>query len=539
MRHIPILLVLISSSFLFAQSGTSSSSTVFGDVADVTGAPVASAYVLLHTEGSVDRVLGLDQLGRFSISVAPGSYDIFVSANGFAPFSSHFTVAAGKPTRVDVRLKVAQGGSVVPEAQNKPPAATEYNDSAPAQQTSASSPAPARQEPNVQEYNDAETLSAAPKSADAKSSQSTPAPAAAKATPAAPASSMTEREREARDVAVRFAPVFYQRMAGTEAEHRFELCTVFDFDGDWVGNNNWEHAADPKYPIWAFVYYSVIETEDHYYLHYACYHPRDWSLVQGSYDNVLDVLQQKYEQVVSQGMRKEAEFNHENDLEGVMVIVDKWADQGPAVVAAESVAHNHLLRGVVQGSDFEVPSSVKHQPLPLEDGHPVFYIESQKHGIHPYGGEQSEAEQPIVVLRYGKSTELSQIKDGKATYELVPIRKTFYERAREARQPNLTFGTVVDFGDRFCAVPGSVKPACSIGTIGGALRGDYARVNAAVSPWVWFDLDDPQLPPGSWFFDPASILKRHFGQYDETEKYLYNPYLGIGMGSGIEAATSK
>ena len=52
-------------------------------------------------------------------------------------------------------------------------------------------------------------------------------------------------------------------------------------------------------------------------------------------------------------------------------------------------------------------------------------------------------------------------------------------------------------------------------------------------------LDDPQLPAGSWFFDPASILKRHFGQYDQAEKYLYNPYLGIGLDSGIQAATSK
>ncbi len=249
------------------------------------------------------------------------------------------------------------------------------------------------------------------------------------------------------------------------------------------------------------------------------------------------MLQDKYRQIMGKGVRDEVEFNHENDLEGVLVVVDKWGDTGPEVVAAETVAHNHLLRAVTAYSDIEMPTGAPRQVLPLENGRPVFYSESQKHGIHPYGGEQSETNQPIVVLRYGPSTELTQIKDGQATYDLVPIKKTFYQHAQEAREPNLTYGTVVDFGNRFCDVSGAKRPACAIGTIGGALRGDYARPNAAVAPWVWFDLDDKGLPAGSWFFDPASILVRHFGQ-SGGEKYLYNPYLGIDTG-GPEAAAAK
>ncbi len=546
MRHTRLLLLIaLACGIVHAQGPPSTETgTLFGDVADPSGAPIYTAHVLLHSgvDGS-DKAVTVDQLGRFSVSVPPGGYDVFVSAQGFAPFSGHFVVAADKPTRVEARLKVAtySGPEVLPsqqpaKSQDRPRDFNEQDaDKAAPPPAAAQAPA-AQPAPKVREFNEdgataPQVAPAAPPEQPAK--QAAPAAQAS----AAPPPALSLREKEARDIAIRFAPVFYQRMAGTEAEHRYELCTVFDFDGDWIGNNNWQHAADPQYPIWAFVYYSVSETEDHYYIHYACYHPRDWSLVQGSYDSALDVLQDKYRQIMGKGVRDEVEFNHENDLEGVLVVVDKWGDTGPEAVAAETVAHNHLLRAVTADSDLQVPASAKPQVLPLENGHPVFYIESQKHGIHPYGGEKSESNQPIVVLRYGPSTELTQIKDGQATYDLVPIKKTFYQHAQEAHEPNLTYGTVVDFGDRFCDVAGAKRPACAIGTIGGALRGDYARPNAAVAPWVWFDLDDKGLPAGSWFFDPASILVRHFGQ-SGGEKYLYNPYLGIDLG-GPEDAASK
>ena len=357
-----------------------------------------------------------------------------------------------------------------------------------------------------------------------------PAPAAAPAAQA-PAPTMTQREKEMRDIAERFAPVVYQRMAGTDEEHRFDYPTNFDFDGDWTGNNNWANSADPKYKLWSYVYYSVIESEEHYFVHYAVYHPRDWSLAQSSYDSILDKLQDKYKDIIGGKVREEAEFNHENDLEGALVIVDKWAQGGPQPVAMETVAHNHLLRSLgAAAADLHVTSGERGQQLKLEDGHPILYIESQKHGIHAWRDEESSAQEPILVLRYGKDkpVEFSRVNGDTATYELIPIAKTWWKHAQETHGPNLTFGTVVDFGDRFCAVPGARRPACALGTVGAAIRGDYLRPNAASAPWNWIDLDDKELPLGAWFFDPIVILKRHFGLFDTREKYLYNPYLGIG-----------
>src|SRR3954471_24622080 len=93
-----------------------------------------------------------------------------------------------------------------------------------------------------------------------------PAPAtpASKATETKPAT-LSTKDSEMRAIAERFAPILYQRTAGSPSERRFDYPTIFDFDGDWIGNNNWENAADPKLKVWSYVYYSVIESDDYYF----------------------------------------------------------------------------------------------------------------------------------------------------------------------------------------------------------------------------------------------------------------------------------
>jgi len=367
-------------------------------------------------------------------------------------------------------------------------------------------------------------------------------------TPAAPTPAtkptpapLPAREAEMRAVAEMFAPVFHHRVAGTSDQHRFDYPTNFDFDKDWVGDNNWEHAGDPQFKLWSFVYYSVIESEDHYFIHYALFHPRDWSLAEPSYSGVLDAIQEQYKDIFGQKTREEVEFNHENDLEGVLVIVNKRAEGGPRVVALETVAHNRLPRALADDATYLRTTNSK-EPFPLnaEDGRPLLYVESQKHGILPLTSQVPEPDSPIVVFRYGKTVEFAQAKGkSETTYELVSLPKTLWVQARKATEPNATFATTYDFADRFCQVAGARRPACELGPIGEAFNGKYGRPNSAKAPWGWVDKDDPQLPQGAWFFDPIFILKRHFGLFDTRERYLYNPYLGIDVEAVQASAHSE
>ena len=75
-----------------------------------------------------------------------------------------------------------------------------------------------------------------------------------------------------REIAARFAPVFYQALGD---KPRSDYITNFDFDGDWLGNNNWRNTDNLKFPLRAYVYYSVSETQTHYFIHYAVFNRAD------------------------------------------------------------------------------------------------------------------------------------------------------------------------------------------------------------------------------------------------------------------------
>jgi hypothetical protein len=74
-------------------------------------------------------------------------------------------------------------------------------------------------------------------------------------------------------IAASYAPVFRQALGDTA---RFDYITRFDFDGDWVGDNNWDNAGDANTPLPAVVYYNVTETDTHFFVHYSAFHPRDY-----------------------------------------------------------------------------------------------------------------------------------------------------------------------------------------------------------------------------------------------------------------------
>ncbi len=89
------------------QPANRNSGILTGDIADgIEGAPIPSAFVLVHGGGGrPDAVVKLDRTARFSVSLAPGNYDIFVAAEGFAPTCRRVSVVAGRTTRYAPRLK--------------------------------------------------------------------------------------------------------------------------------------------------------------------------------------------------------------------------------------------------------------------------------------------------------------------------------------------------------------------------------------------------------------------------------------------------
>ncbi len=330
-------------------------------------------------------------------------------------------------------------------------------------------------------------------------------------------------------IAAHFAPIVYQ---GLGEDQRADYLTNFDFDGDWKGDNNWVNLDNRSFPLRASVYFSVAETNTHYFIHYAFFHPRDYK---GglSESTILDVL-------ISEGLKRAGQdptggiaddlaLSHENDLEGCLVVAEKrGSDLNKAIVKfVETMAHNHFLRYCVGEDRAGVCESIV-----TKGQRPLIFVEPKGHGAMRYTGDRSQlknAVNGVMIYSYAGRAEESDKAKGKSTgYDLISIYDTFWNH----RGSNETYGEFVDYQTRavFKYRPGKPpeKVEQKFGSMGAAFRGNVGFRNKARPPWAWFDDSERERPRGEWFFDPASVITRHYnlGQ-DFPNAYVCHPYFNI------------
>jgi len=307
-------------------------------------------------------------------------------------------------------------------------------------------------------------------------------------------------------IAARFAPVFFQALGEDE---RSDYITNFDFDGDWRGDNNWDNAGNPKFPLRAFIYYAVSETETHYFIHYAVFHPRDYKggAQQGRF---LSELMRQGAKIIGDrdptGLLKHATAAHENDMEGALVVVEKnkTAAEAPRVIFLQTLAHNTF-------------SSYASGQFGVDVERPRLYIEPRGHGIEGdiRDGEQS-AQKKFLIYRFtGKAEDPETTKSQSIGYELLPIQTTLWPKAVGLTQKkNPTYGSSHDYAEVSIKIAsgkgGDSVRKVKLGGLGSAFLGTAGGENMARPPWGWFDSKRQAEPLGLWFFDPATIIKRDF-----------------------------
>ena len=280
------------------------------------------------------------------------------------------------------------------------------------------------------------------------------------------------------ELARHYAPVIRQGAASDQ-----DFVTAVNFDGDWIGNNNWEN--QPTGDLSAHVYYSVMETETHWFLFYALFHPRDYT---------RDPCEK------SLGC-------HENDLESIQVLVAKDGASFGRLQVVETLAHNHIYLYTadrsVKGNSLRVKDSVQ-----LEGSHPIVYVETYGHGIY---GHRKTPLPHIVVYRVGERAEAPEsLEDDQVSYQLVSIYETLWMH-RDEIGPGQAFDQVFDY--RGCPLPA-------------AIDGDNYGQDKANTPWGYNQATGDTLLRGDFFLDPARALAYHadFGG-DFSLTYLHNPYL--------------
>lgn len=319
-------------------------------------------------------------------------------------------------------------------------------------------------------------------------------------------------ERASRDsyfeLAEHYAPFVAQE---TWFQPKADYITRFDYDGDWRGDNNWDSLDQGTSQ--AYVYYTVMETESHWFVIYNLFHPRDYS------DTCI------------------VGTCHENDNEGLILTVAKDRSQFGRLQAMETLAHNNIY-------SFRADSQVRNGfhdidgEVELYQGsHPVIFIESGGHGVYGGQGKHSRyslsndtfsAGTGVTFIYRGRAERPRHANDREVGYALLPIYEEWWERANSnAGREDRTFDKYYDYQ------PVGNRPRPQLNQIAGAFYGRKEASDKAKPFWGWEDKATKKknlLAVGQWGLDPAYGARNNLSFPDQSSfslEYIYNPYLGI------------
>jgi hypothetical protein len=331
-----------------------------------------------------------------------------------------------------------------------------------------------------------------------------------------------------RSLAYRWAPIIVQ---DTASKWNADFIGRMDYDGDWRSNNNWDNL--PEAGIAPYVYYDVVETATHWFLHYHTFHPRDW-------DNIFF------------GTCAPGSDCHENDTENLMVMVQKDGSTYGRFRLLETRAHNDFYQYALAGDGVGNGSGPDAEDLDndaergftlftdtsvgVNDPRPAVYVESKGHGIcdwwdnngpfcsHPddmvgTGGNDG-------VMYYPSETATPSVPpnpeggpwfDFKSPYRLISLWDDAWV-LRSCLGDGMTF----DVPFAYAGVTGNGGPF-----IGGAMDGDDHADDAATAWWAQSD-DNNGLAPGDWTIDPAdAVLRRLTFSEPVDTTYTFNLFLGV------------
>ncbi|MBL6445298.1 hypothetical protein JMN32_03195 [Fulvivirga sp. 29W222] len=286
------------------------------------------------------------------------------------------------------------------------------------------------------------------------------------------------------DLVKRWAPVHYMDVdaTGTYAEGgKSDYITAINYDGDWNASNNWENVS--AYSLSAHCYYSVVETHTHWFIIYSFFHPRDWTDIFLLYN--LD--------------------QHENDLEGVLMVIQKDGSSYGTLQGAVTVSHSDFFSYTPSGSPFTSGQEDIDGTLQMTyyNGvpHPVTAQEAKGHGLKAWPQNNIDGD---GVIYYPSMSDVAQIPadnyDSYVEYKLVDIFESggLWDQRFNS---NLFYNS------------------------GGGFKGNNFKDGGANAPWAWNDGNDGIIQNGEMATDPAKLVDTYFdGVGNFSHLYLNNRY---------------
>ena len=161
------------------------------------------------------------------------------------------------------------------------------------------------------------------------------------------------------EIALTYAPIICQETFGNEEERFQDYFCRADYDGDLKANNNWNNLDQFKDSLKAEVYFSLVETNSHYFILYSVYHPKDWKVL----------------------------GKHENDMEHAQVVVKKKGTKGAVQFLCTNAHHSYYI--YYNEKEVEIPTTWLREQYSgtifLEETHPIIFVQPGN-GFNQFGG---------------------------------------------------------------------------------------------------------------------------------------------------------
>lgn len=292
------------------------------------------------------------------------------------------------------------------------------------------------------------------------------------------------------ELGLRYGPIHHQEVH-TRGGHALggaaDFIAAFDFDGDHDARNNWDNAGDPRFPLAAHAYFSVVETPSHWFITYLFFHPRDWSSTF-------------------------FETEHENDAEGMLLAVARDGSRFGALRAAVSVVHSDFYSFVPSGSRYgsgreDVDGALSLRPFAGE--------------LHPVTAQQAETH-ALKAWPYYRIRETGVVYYPSLTTAEVPSSpndRSVYYRLHDMLEPG---GLWASRGERSLFARHGVFAGNRSGRCGQSAL--WCVQDAARASWAWDDHDD-RSPAGALATGPASLIRAYFTTREHVStRYSFNPF---------------
>jgi hypothetical protein len=326
-------------------------------------------------------------------------------------------------------------------------------------------------------------------------------------------------------VAQHYAPVIYQETNDPIKD----LYTAFDFDGNWNGDDQQENmecwsdstkcntsdnpnsaCAGQKCPLIATVYYTVIETDTHWFVQYMPYHPLDWKVTNG----------------------------HENDTESIFAVVNKSGGPLGTLQAMETRFHIYWYQ---YSNDPNVGTAGDNVDGPIHfdptSGRPAVYSQMVGHGL--CGGfsppnrlfpdlsltcnhnDTPHIDQTGVIYSPDIAAAMPTVVSNTtvmAGYNLVELLGSVWPHIHDIG-PGKAFQSAINYQGERCAMF-----TCPT-QFGGNWEGNEGT--SPGEPWAQPGGNGVSAD-GDQFFDPAYTMSKRLNfPAPFSLNYCYNPYLGI------------